>query len=80
MEHFMTNSIEFKVVGERKIHCVSCETLIKAMLQRESGIEQVTSSAKTQQIAVCFDGGQTSAKQVEEKLGEMGFAVERIPS
>ncbi len=52
----MGNSIEYKVIGERKIYCVSCETLIKAMLQREAGIEEVASSAKTQHIAVRFDG------------------------
>lgn len=76
----MTNNIDFQVVGDRKIHCVSCETLITLMLKRLPGIEQVTPSARTQQVMVIYDDNQTSAEQIEAKLGEIGFTVELIPA
>lgn len=74
----MAHSIKFNVVGERKIFCVSCETLIRLMLERISGVLQVTSSARMQHIAVHSDGTQATADQVQTKLHEMGFAVEQI--
>jgi hypothetical protein len=48
-------------------------------LYGEAGIKQVNSSAQTQRISVCLDGGQTSAELVEATLSEMDFAVERMP-
>jgi copper chaperone CopZ len=76
----MTNHIDFQVVGDRKINCISCETLINVMLERASGIEEVTSSAKTQYVTVSFDDAQISAEQVRAKLNELGFSVEPISS
>lgn len=76
----MTNNIDFQVVGDRKIHCVSCETLITLMLKRLPGIEQVTSSARTQHVAVTFDDNQPSAEQMQAKLAEIGFTAELIPA
>lgn len=76
----MSSNISFKVVGDRKIHCVSCEAVIMLALKRIAGIEQVMSSAKTQHVTVSFDDNQTSADQVQAKLTEIGFAVEPIAS
>jgi copper chaperone CopZ len=74
----MTNKFDLQVVGDRKIHCVSCETLIKLLLQRIAGVEQVTPSASTQRVAVSYDDSQASIGEVQAKLAEMGFAVEQV--
>jgi copper chaperone CopZ len=74
----MADRIDFMVVGDRKIHCVSCETMINFSLKRVPGIEQVTPDAKTQRVAVNFDRARISTEQVQDKLKEIGFDVEKI--
>jgi copper chaperone len=74
----MTNKIDFTVVGNRKMNCIGCETLLRLMLRRMPGIKEVTADATTQKVAVCFDRSQISSEQVQAKLQEIGFEVEKV--
>ena len=73
----MTDKIDFTVVGNRKINCSGCETNISFALQRIPGIQEVAADSKTQRVAINFDPLQVSIEQVQAKLKEIGFEVEK---
>ena len=71
----MTTNLEFKVTGDQKIHCESCENRIVRALQRVPGIGSVSASAKDQRISVSIDADQATPEQVQAKLHEIGYDV-----
>ncbi len=71
----MARTIDFKVTGEQTIHCASCEQRISKALHRMGGIQNVNSSAQTQQVAVTIDPAHVRPEQVQAKLEQLGYEV-----
>jgi len=76
----MTDTIDFTVVGNRKINCSGCETNIRFALRRLPGIVEVTPSAQTQCIAVISDRSKITLEQIQARIREIGFEVKEIQS
>lgn len=74
----MTEKIEFTVVGESKIHCTGCETRINFALQRMPGVQKVEANAQTQQVVIRVDSSQITPEQIQTRLKDIGFEVERV--
>ncbi len=68
-----SKTIDFKVVGEQKIHCEGCEQRVGNALRRLPGVENVETSHKTQDVRVQVDPAQVSAEQVQAKLDQLGY-------
>ncbi len=71
----MTQTTQYTVTGEEKIHCASCEQRIDNALRRVPGVQDVQASAQTQQVQVTINPDQTSADQVQAKLEQLGYQV-----
>jgi copper chaperone CopZ len=71
----MTQTINFTVTGEDKIHCAACEQRIAHALRRLPGVKNVLASAKTQDVAVTIDPGRLGPDQVKARLQEIGYEV-----
>lgn len=74
----MTETLDFKVIGEQTIHCASCEARIDRALRRLPGVEDVQASVQTQQIEVAIDPDQVSPEQVRARLEQLGY--EAVPA
>lgn len=71
----MTETIDFAVSGEEKIHCAGCEQRIDQALRRVDGIRSVRASAQTQQVTVQFDPREVGREQIRTKLERMGYEL-----
>lgn len=71
----MTILIEFRVIGDEKIHCSGCETRIGFALRRLPGVRDVRASTETQLIAATIDPEEVSPEQVRARLQELGYEV-----
>ena len=71
----MTQTLNFTVVGDQKLHCQSCEQRVATALRRLSGVQTVEASATTQQVIVRCDPQQVQAAQVQAKLEQLGYEV-----
>ena len=69
----MTETAEFTVIGEQKIHCEGCEQQVGRALRRLDGVRDVQASHKTQRVAVRFDPNQVRPEQVRAKLEQIGY-------
>jgi copper chaperone len=69
----MTNTVEFRVTGEQKIHCEGCEQRIDRALRRLSGVKEVRASAGDQRVEVTLDPERVERKQVRECLQMLGY-------
>lgn len=71
----MTNTIDFTVTGEQKIHCEGCERRIDRALRRLPGVLGVEASAGNQRVVVEMDPEQVSPEEVRERLDLLGYQV-----
>jgi copper chaperone len=71
----MVIKVDFKVVGEEKMHCGGCETRVRFALSRMPGVQEVLASSKTQSIAVVINPDQVTLEQVRVRLKDAGFDV-----
>ncbi len=71
----MTNTIDFTVTGEQKIHCEGCEQRIDRALRRLPGVQDVEASAETQRVAVTLDPDRVGPEQVRDRLDLLGYQV-----
>ena len=71
----MSQTLDFTVIGEQTIHCSGCEERISKALHRMAGIDDVQASAQTQHVVVSINPERASAKEVREKLEQMGYHV-----
>lgn len=69
----MSNTAEFVVTGEQKIHCEGCEQRIGRALKRLPGVGRVEASAESQRVIVEMDPEQVSPEQVHERLDLLGY-------
>ena len=72
----MTESMTFKVVGDRSIHCNGCERSIKIALERFPEIGQVSADRITQQIEVSLNEQGVGMDLVKTELSNLGYQVE----
>jgi copper chaperone len=63
----------FKVVGDQKIHCASCEQRIDIALHRLEGVQEVEASFRTQEVTVEIDDSKLTPDQVRAKLEQLGY-------
>jgi copper chaperone CopZ len=63
----------FKVIGETKLHCASCEQRIDRALQRLDGVRDVKASFQTQEVTVTSDDAKVSPEQVRARLEQLGY-------
>ncbi len=71
----MTQTINFTVNDETKIHCAGCEQRIGNALRRLPGILDVQVSAETQRVVATIDPARVDPEQVQEKLERLGYKV-----
>lgn len=71
----MTTLIEFRVTGDERIHCSSCEMRVGFALRRLPGVRDVRASAEIQLIAVTIDPEDVGPEQVRARLRELGYEV-----
>lgn len=71
----MTQTVEFTVSGELRIHCASCEQGIERALRQVKGVQDVRASVESQQVLATIDAGQVGPEQLQEKLRELGYEV-----
>lgn len=69
----MVVKVDFKVVGEAKMHCGGCESRVRFALGQLPGVQQVLADSKTQQISVLLNPGQVTTEQVQERLKAAGY-------
>ncbi|MCH8849350.1 MAG: heavy-metal-associated domain-containing protein [Chloroflexi bacterium] len=59
------------------IHCEGCEATIERFVSRLPGVQAVKASEETQIVSVTWDPEAIGVDQVQEKLDELGYRVER---
>lgn len=72
----MFKSVAFRVVGDQKLHCASCEQRVVRILKSLTGIQQVRADASSQRIEVLFDSEELKESAIVERLGQLGYAIE----
>lgn len=71
----MTNTAEFTVVGEEKLHCEGCEQRVDRALKRLAGVREVEASHHSQRVVVEMEPTQVSPEQVQDRLELLGYEV-----
>ena len=71
-------SAAFRVIGDQKLHCVSCEQRVVRILTSLTGIQQVRADASSQHIEVLFDPAKLEESAIAERLGQLGYTTERV--
>ena len=51
----MFKAVSFRVIGDPRLHCESCEQRVVRVLKSLTGIQQVSADAASQRIEVLFD-------------------------
>jgi len=72
----MFKSVAFRVIGDQKLHCVSCEQRVVRILNCLTGIRQVRADAPSQRIEVLFDSDELEESIIVERLGQLGYKTE----
>lgn len=71
----MTKTIEYQVVGELLMDCITCEQRIGRVLRQLTGVEATQASSKNQRIVVTIQSEEVSLEQVQARLEQMGYQV-----
>lgn len=72
----MLKSVALRVIGDQKLHCVSCEQRVVRVLKSLTGVQQVNADASSQRIEVLFDPAELKASAIVERLDQLGYATE----
>jgi len=72
----MFQSVAFKVIGDQKLHCVSCEQRVVRTLKTLTGVHQVLADASAQRIEVLYDPGELEESAIASRLDLLGYATE----
>lgn len=73
----MISQLRYTLIGEERMHCGGCETRIRNALQRLDGVHEVKASVEGQEVALSLDPGKVGAEQVEQRLQQLGYQVQR---
>ena len=71
----MLKSAAFKVIGDPKLHCESCEQRVTRVLTTLQGVQRVSADAASQQIEVLFDPGELQSLLLS-LTAELGYKTE----
>lgn len=73
----MLSQLRYTVSGEEKMHCAGCETRIQNALKRLDGVYEVQASTDEQEIALSINTDKVGADQIEQRLEQLGYQVQR---
>ena len=71
----MPKILNFKVVGEHKMHCAGCEKSVTFALSRFPGIEEVNADWAKQSIQIQLGSDDIDPKLIIEELDWIGYEV-----
>lgn len=71
--HPTLKSLTFEVVGDRRLHCESCELRVKRLLKRMAGVGDVRADSGQQRIEVLFDSATLDAAAITGRLATAGY-------
>lgn len=74
----MSNTVTFKVVGDRTIHCNGCEGSINLALNQMSEVNDAHADRTTQMIEVRLSEEESDKSSLISKLDYLGYKVEII--
>lgn len=72
----MFKSVALRVVGDQKLHCVSCEQRVTRVLENLKGVSQVRADASSQRIDILFDPEQLVGSALNACLDRLGYVTE----
>jgi len=72
----MFKSVALRVVGDQKLHCVSCERRVTRVLENLQGVSQVRADASSQRIEILFDPEQLTGPAINACLDRLGYVTE----
>lgn len=72
----MVKSVSFRVIGDPRLHCESCEQRVARVLTSLTGIQQVRADATTQCIEVLFDPATLAVSGIVDRLALLGYTTE----
>jgi len=72
----MTQTAQFTVTGEQKIHCEGCEQRIGRALKRLDGVGGVEASADSQRVVVEYDPEKLSTDELRDRLDFLGYEAD----
>ncbi len=70
------NTLNFKVVGEDKMNCSSCERAVMLALSDLPGVSHVKADHLTQGIELAFVSGGADVQTIKAELSDIGYEVE----
>ncbi len=70
------NTYNFKVVGEDKMNCGSCERAVILTLSDLPGVSRVKADHFTQGIEVMLASGGADVRTIKAELSDIGYDVE----
>ncbi len=74
----MFKSVAFTVVGDQRLHCVSCEQRVIRILKSLAGVQKVRADASSQRIEVLFNSDELKESAIVEHLGQLGYTTETM--
>lgn len=72
----MFKTVSFRVIGDPRLHCESCEQRVVRVLTSLTGIRQVSADAASQRIEVLFDPAELEESAIVDRLGLLGYTTE----
>lgn len=69
----VTAVVQLEVIGEARIGCKGCESLIANVLGRLQGVEKVEASAQAQRVAVTIDPAKVTEEDVRASMQRIGY-------
>jgi copper chaperone CopZ len=76
----MIAELRYAVVGEKKLRCAGREHRIFTALRQLAGVHEVLASMDEQEVALSIDAEKAAPAQVEARLKQLGYEIERLPS
>jgi Cu+-exporting ATPase len=69
----MMKAITFEVVGEQRLHCVSCQQRVERLLKAVQGVAQARARVHDQRIDVLFDETVLQGTAIANRLKDAGY-------
>lgn len=73
MLYVVFKSITFKVIGDQRLRCQSCEQRVERLLKPLEGVAQVRAQAHNQRIEVLFDAAVLEPTAIAERIRKAGY-------
>ncbi len=76
----MLKTASFRVIGDPRMHCQSCEQRVIRVLKSLMGIQHVSANAASQRIEVLFDPAKLEESAIVARLDLLGYTTETMRS